>query len=828
MRSISLFAILYLFSNSVCCQTPADWWFFGDNAGIHFSESGVVAASGSDMMAPEGCSSISDAFGNLLFYSDGDSVWDRNHNVMPNGTGLLGNESSAQSSLIVKKPGSSTIYYLFTTDALENLGASGLRYSAVDMSLNGGFGDVVAAEKNILLHQPCTEQLACVSQPNGFWLMSHSFAGTTWLAYEITGAGINTIAVSSNAGSSYTTGQIGYSKFSLDGSRFAAALAVDGVVEVFDFDQQTGTVSNPIQISTTNLTAAYGLEFSPNGLRLYVSAGLFNGGLYQYDLTFGTAAAISASEVLLSSDFGTGRGLQLGPDKRIYYTKPVISAMAAVVSPDELGASCNFTDSIVLLSPGTLCRQGTPAFVSSYLSSLIQFDRLCFGDSVSFSTDTVGVDSVIWNFGDVVSGTNDTSTQLFPMHHFTDTGNFLVELIIWKNGFADTNYRNVTIQPSGSLNLGLDTVICSSIPLILDVNEVGATYLWRGGDINPLQTISVDTTIWVTVFGVCDTLSDTLVVSVQAPPTVDIGPDTILCDQSGYVLKALVSDSVAYKWSTGDTIDSIFVMTSGTYGLSATNECGFVLAVANVTFALSPPDTLLLADTVICSSKALTLSVPVLAGVAYIWPDSSTSNSYVVDTSEKVSVIATSLCGSRTDVMQVDYLGNLPSFLGNDTAICDLDLITLDARAAGATYNWNTGDTSGTVQAGVESRDYFVTITRGPCTSAARIGVDVSDLFCEDIECGVETMNVFSPNEDGINDTWVVTSDCDIHTYNLIIFNRWGQLVHQSSEIATGWDGYINGQQASEGVYYYIMEFKDQVVVDVDRQEFRGSFTLVR
>jgi hypothetical protein len=103
----------------------------------------------------EGCASVCDANGRLLFYTNGVTVWNKHHQPMPNGTGLLGNSSTTQSALVIKKPSSEFIYYLFTVDAGGRI--NGLRYSEIDMRLQGGDGDVTAV-KNMLIHTPTCEK----------------------------------------------------------------------------------------------------------------------------------------------------------------------------------------------------------------------------------------------------------------------------------------------------------------------------------------------------------------------------------------------------------------------------------------------------------------------------------------------------------------------------------------------------------------------------------------------------------------------------------------------------------------------------------------------
>ena len=103
-------------------------------------------------------------------------VWNKNHQVMPNGNGLLGNFSSTQSSLIVAQPGSSRYFYIFTTDDFYEDGLQyGFRYSVVDICFDNGLGDVLSDQKNIKLLDTVAEKLTAVKHINGndFWIIVH-------------------------------------------------------------------------------------------------------------------------------------------------------------------------------------------------------------------------------------------------------------------------------------------------------------------------------------------------------------------------------------------------------------------------------------------------------------------------------------------------------------------------------------------------------------------------------------------------------------------------------------------------------------------------------
>src|SRR5215212_7445630 len=104
-------------------------WYFGNFAGLSFNKTPPAPIADGQLNSLEGTSVICDANGDLLFYTNGRIVFNGNHDLLLNGSGLKGHPSSYQSSIIVPKPGSSTIYYIFTADAWENDGKGGYCYS---------------------------------------------------------------------------------------------------------------------------------------------------------------------------------------------------------------------------------------------------------------------------------------------------------------------------------------------------------------------------------------------------------------------------------------------------------------------------------------------------------------------------------------------------------------------------------------------------------------------------------------------------------------------------------------------------------------------------
>jgi hypothetical protein len=121
-------------------------WYFGSYAGLNFSTNPPTILNNSAMYSSEGCAAVSDGVGNLLFYTDGITIWNKNHQIMANGTGLMGHPSAAQSGLVLKQPGNPNLYYVFTVDVAG--GINGLRYTIVNMALAAGMGSIAHAPKN--------------------------------------------------------------------------------------------------------------------------------------------------------------------------------------------------------------------------------------------------------------------------------------------------------------------------------------------------------------------------------------------------------------------------------------------------------------------------------------------------------------------------------------------------------------------------------------------------------------------------------------------------------------------------------------------------------
>ncbi|CAL2101843.1 conserved protein of unknown function precursor containing a type B C-terminal secretion signal [Tenacibaculum sp. 190130A14a] len=363
-----LILLLFLHSSIILtAQNEANFWYFGRNAGLDFSTGVPVALTNGQLNTLEGCSSISDQNGNLLFYSDGIQVWDRNHNLMPNGTGLLGDNSSTQSGLIVPNPSNTNIYYLFTVDAQEGNG-DGFRYSIIDMSLNGGNGDVTT--KNVLLVGSADEKVTSVvgRTCDSFWVITAD--RDNFYAFEVTSTGVNTTPVISPIGFFIFFSSRGYLKLSPDGTKLVQASSEAGSF-IYDFSATTGVVSNGRRLNLDG-NIGYGVEFSISGNKLYIATGpdIFSqfaeANLYQFDISNPDITIINNSR---GTPFFTYRGtrgaFQLGPDGKIYHAVSESPQLGVINNPENDKNSINYVHNGVNLN-GRNSAQGLPPFIQSF------------------------------------------------------------------------------------------------------------------------------------------------------------------------------------------------------------------------------------------------------------------------------------------------------------------------------------------------------------------------------------------------------------------------------------------------------------------------------
>ena len=498
----TLFILLQLGAISALAQVypkETNNWYFGRRAGIRFLPAGpnnnpvALADAAANLDAGEGTTAISDTAGNLLFYCGTEngnfnfsSVWNKDHQLMPNGQDLVGGSSSSQNALVVRKPGSFTEYYIFTVAQLENYGTireKTFNYSKVDMSLDGGLGDIVATEKNIAIVDSTAEKVTAVLHRNrrDVWVISHRYYTNEFVAVLVTPAGVSRPVISAvgvvhrNATGSDVNFSRGCMKVSPNGNRIAVAVSAaynqTYFTTVAKFDNRTGEVFDPFIIKqpSSGIFGPYGIEFSPDNSKLYIGYRSTDE-IHQFDLCAGDdSAAIIRSKFIF--DFGTNEPgtLQLGLDGKLYISKTGAgTSLARINFPNEVGNAANMVLNAVPLAQGTTCDRGLTNVNQSAFNNLapfIEFTRLCERDTVQFKgqAQCQGVIAdYTWDFGDTTSGALNSSIDQFPSHYYAKPGLYRAKLRVLAGNQEDTTSALIKITPLAKGTVAYSKLACKA------------------------------------------------------------------------------------------------------------------------------------------------------------------------------------------------------------------------------------------------------------------------------------------------------------------------------------------------------------------------------
>jgi gliding motility-associated-like protein len=476
LKRYSLFLILIftLHSPVFLGQLQNNNWVFGYGARVNFSGPIPVGSSNAAINSNESTASVSDpSTGQLLFYTDGRKVWNANNQVMPNGANLSGGffNSCTQGALIVPFPEDNQRYYLFTLEELEALSLvpvvdNGLRYSVVDMTLNGGLGDVQVATLNTPLATDLTEKLIVIrsNEIQGFWVIAHKKSVNEFLAWKIDACGVSAQPVISTVGSIFaispffgaTEAWAGAMDASPDGNRIGMPIDWSDRLEFFDFNKTTGVVSNPLTVNVVDdsnppFLRKYGACFSPDGSKFYYTN---INSVYQLNLSTYTSAAIASSNTLIYSPVLESNNypcfqIEQAPNNKLYVAIGNTGRLDEISNPNSLGLACGYVSNAVSFSPAT-CQLGLPAQVplgGFAASSTISFlPDSCLQSSISFSIpSTSPINQISWNFGDPNSGANNSSSDLNPSHLFSETGTYQITATVDFECFSETVTQNITL-----------------------------------------------------------------------------------------------------------------------------------------------------------------------------------------------------------------------------------------------------------------------------------------------------------------------------------------------------------------------------------------------
>ena len=798
-KIISAILVVAVFATAFA-QNQNNQWRFGNAGAMDFNTLPPNFVNDCVIATPEGSASVADRLtGSLLFYTDGVTVWDASNQVMPNGTGLLGGVtlSSTTAAVIVPKPGNSNLYYIITVD--EFTSNNGVRYSVVDMSLNGGLGDIVADQKNIFLFQTSEERLEVVPASDGqsYWLLTHNNLNSSFYSFRINNAGIQNTPVVSSVGSANQINQ-GHIKINKQFNKIAMGISDDSDIELFDFDNATGIFSNPITLNFNLLSVAYGIEFSPDGKLLYFSDGY---SIFQLDLTQTTPQAIQNSAYQVS--ITQGGVLQLGIDDKIYVASNF--SIDAINCPNKLGATCGYQTNVVATGPTWGGSSTLPKWVyypnetALPSSNSIVYSDSCFGGVTQFSIqNTIGISSVSWNFGDLASGTiNNTSISLTPQHTYTAAGTYNVSVLINYACYSVSLPLTLNIDPTVNPTFNFIPSFCAGttapnlpvtssngltgtwFPALVDTSSSGIyTFTPDPGtcvNTTPVQiTINVDPVVIPTFAAVPAFCSGT------TAPTL---PTTSLNGFSGVWVPASVSN-----------------VSSGSYTFTPTAVAGQCLsdAVLSITVLNQlAPDFV---DLSLCQNQiGYVLANQSPNGITGTWSpatiDFTTGGNYTFTPNSgqcaSPQTIAVSINSSNLSDFQ--WVVSAP-FSSNAT-------ITVIPNSPGNyLYQLDLG--------AQQTSNIFQDVSAGLHSIQVVDAISCSNTVIKEGILIIDYPKFFTPNDDGFTDTWNISGLQSQSLAKIFIYDRFGKLIKQISPSQTGWDGAYNNRPLPADDYWFVVEYE--------------------
>ncbi|SFZ89275.1 gliding motility-associated C-terminal domain-containing protein [Flaviramulus basaltis] len=907
------FSILLILSFSfVFSQKEAANWYFGDFAGLNFNSGNPLPLLDGKLVTSEGCASISDPNGNLLFYTDGVTVWDRRHEIMPNGSGLLGHSSSTESALIIPKPGSKTRFYIFTIDQpsyfLKDIPViNGVNYSEVDLALNNGFGDVVDNVKNfhLITYNPndstenkykSSEKITAVTHSNGssIWVITNFRNRFFSFLVDFNGVNSNPIIstvqqmvqpIINDEGANVSA--IGYLKVSPNGKKIAIAHSStsiggprtgrkkSGKVLLYDYNNSNGIVSNQLEL----LSGAYpyGLEFSPNSKLLYVTNSTFdetdtflNGQLYQYNLE--NYNIINSRQTIISSQNIAG-ALQLAIDGKIYRSGYKVFStgldISVIKKPNNIGVSCNYSENSIYLG-GRAAKLGLPPFVQSIFLYTFDYEYTCLGDQTHFFiTSEEPYDSVVWDFGD-----GQTSTEEEPYHVFNTIGVYSVNLTMSLNGVQyDPLIKQVIISDSPNVLSDIyDLVQCDSYdddsndgittfnleqanaPISLNTNDAIQVYYYQSVidatndtlNINALNYVYTNQTqdelLYAKVYKANTECYNMATIRLKTTQPVDIGKHELSnCDfdndnfadfdleSEGSRIAAQLSlpsnVSITFYESESDAAIGVNALpniyTSSSKGLfiraESDNACyGDGELKLNVkSFPQLNDQSINICKSDFPININTGLDTNLIGDYKYIWSTSETTNEIFVNESGiyEVNIYDESL--NCEDSITITVKQN---------QIPDIQDIIIDGHSITVLINseekflFALDDINGVYQ----ESNTILNIPEG-----------YHQVFIKDIN-SCETISesfyifgfpkYFTPNNDGTNDNWNVygldPNKFILEIIHVEIYDRYGKLLKSFNPLtSSGWNGTFNGTLLTPDDYWYFFKLPNGEV-------YKGHFSL--
>lgn len=828
----------------VCRPGNANIWYFGDKAGLDFNTEPPTVLTDGQAETTLQTTVVCDPQGNLLFYANDQTVYNRFHEPMPNGSGMS-QPSTAATVIALPHPGEPGLYYLFICNTF----GPGY-YSLIDMKLDGGKGDVVAGNKslvlaaNYILHPRLIATRACGF--DGYWLIAEDMnQANQFLAFRIDEDGLDPTPVISFLGGANSNSPLATLKCSPNGKFLARSsfFYSNRPLKLFKFNPANGAVTDSLNL-TLPFYRFIGLEYSADSRYLYVTAVhaassetrllQFDLASYNLDQITGSLRVIASRPYALLTDEQVFGALQLAPNGKIYAGNNWTSKMLNVIHrPDLPGSACQFQENAVSLpgSAGSLVN-----IVQSYVAAPVSIalaqetpDTVCTpGVPLVYhaATSCSPFDSITWNLEGLQGTVSPVADSAFVTFNAPGEGRLIVTKYSSCGTAADTLHIVVTEPFNKILDLGPDRVVCDNGVFTFHAGSGFARYRWQNGTPDSVLTTLLPGLYWVDVWDACGhKQTDSVRVSFAPATVLDLGPDQTDCDNfSATFSRPAFFDN--WLWDKGgfiscDTCATVVVSpaASTSWVVVAQTEEGCI-SVDTLVFTLR--DTLFFKiDTSICIGQALDIfgvSLPPDTTASFFFQNAGPGcdtlfSVQVTGIDAPFTALEAAVCPGQTYLyngVEIPADTTLSFFFPGSGVVCD-STVVLRVNALpplslglppdttlriGATLLLET-DVQGEEPlilswspSGSLSCSDCPAPTATPAASTPYT-LQVSDangctaqdsvLVSVDPLCVVIIPNAFTPNGDGLNDRFFPKTDpCVRRVLVWRIVSRWGETVFES------------------------------------------------
>ncbi len=703
-RSGSLVLILIFAFSTVFGQKQSNFWYFGKKAGLDFTNFDPMPLNNSQMDTPDGVASISDNTGKLLFYTNGVSIWNSNHEKV-NTNPLIGDSTATQSASIVPDPDVPGQYFVITTRSFNADSLSNPGLFIYTIQIGSGNANTLSSPKVMVPNT--SEKIAVIpytyidnaTNKTGYWVITPEFKTNRLIKIKYDGQWHQPDfqPISSHIqGDTTDYGKLrsepGQMKVNDLGDRLALASEGGKFFEILSFSTTSGLISNSMIIPAGNLDnkfafkyAAYGVEFSPTGRygfeptsgNFLYGAARDSGYIYQWDMSFYSSQSdrnsfLKSCKVLSSDPDLLSGSLQIAPNGKIYIAYKNQDLIGVISSPMRPFPGCNFEQNGARLIDndtglGGLSGFGLPSPIPlQKAQEPFYFENLCLGDvTLFYITDQTSITANTpraWVFSKLPSGQTVTKTSQTNEFKYTflTPGSYRVRLTVFKNGVPVTYSRDLTINPIPVVKLSQkDTVmLCRGFSLDLDAGS-GAFYEWENTEIKVRKrTITTDTLLELNLYRVKVTDYhgcvgwDTVWVRRMVPPIIDTTYSmSAFCrnmDGSATIIPAGSMAKYSFTWegypnAKTNTLSGINGGDYVVHTLSKYSPCEAIDTIHVPQIGGKNVKMVSLGDSIVCPGNPMTLKVMGANQVNWINPPGNTDFEVVVNPTEKTVYKATAI-----------------------------------------------------------------------------------------------------------------------------------------------------------------------------------------